>query len=276
MEIAKQLSKELNIAPWQAEAALKLLDEGNTVPFIARYRKEATGSLDDQQLREFNERLTKLRNLEQRREEIKNAIIKLEAMTDDLENKINMATSLSALEDLYMPYKKKKRTRATVAKEKGLEPLATMILNNTKDQKIDDLAKDFINLELEVNSVEDAVLGAKDIIAEVVSENADVRGAIRKFLISFGVIKTSSKSEEKTPYEQYYDYSESIKTIVSHRILAINRGEKEKILKVSLASDFDRVLDITKGFYLKNRLTFEDIIIEAISDSLKRLILPSF
>ena len=275
MEIAKQLSKELNIAPWQAEAALKLLDEGNTVPFIARYRKEATGSLDDQQLREFNERLTKLRNLEQRREEIKNAIIKLEAMTDDLENKINMATSLSALEDLYMPYKKKKRTRATVAKEKGLEPLATMILNNTKDQKIDDLAKDFINLELEVNSVEDAVLGAKDIIAEVVSENADVRGAIRKFLISFGVIKTSSKSEEKTPYEQYYDYSESIKTIVSHRILAINRGEKEKILKVSLASDFDRVLDITKGFYLKNRLTFEDIIIEAISDSLKRLILPS-
>ena len=205
MNIAQQLSTELNIAVWQAEAALKLLEEGNTVPFIARYRKEATGSLDDQTLREFNERLTKIKNLEARREEIINAIVKLEAMTDELNAKIINAKTISELEDLYMPYKKKKRTRATVAKEKGLEPLANIILNESKSKDLTELAKEFINLDLGVETEEDAISGALDIIAEIISENADIRGALRSFLLETGVIKSSSKSEEKTPYEQYYN-----------------------------------------------------------------------
>ena len=191
MLIAKQLSLELNINLWQAEAALKLLDEGNTVPFIARYRKEATGSLDDSQLREFSERLTKIRNLEARREEIKNAIINLEAMTDELNEKISNAKTLSELEDLYLPFKKKKRTRATVAKEKGLEPLADIILTETSAKDLSLIASDFLNEELGVLTKEEAINGALDIIAEIISDNADVRGALRKFIFSSGNIKST-------------------------------------------------------------------------------------
>ena len=276
MNIAKQLATELNINLWQAEAALKLLEEGNTVPFIARYRKEATGSLDDQTLREFNERLTKIKNLEERRKEIINAINKLEAMTDELNEKILNAKTISELEDLYMPYKKKKRTRATVAKEKGLEPLANIILSSTSGENLLLIAKEYISEELGVLCEEEAISGAQDIIAEIVSENADVRGALREFIFKTGTIKTSSKTEEKTPYEQYYDYAEAVKTIVSHRVLAINRGEKEKVLKVDIITDLDREIDIVKDIIIgKKVLSFEDKILEAIADSLKRLILPS-
>ena len=276
MNIAKQLATELNINLWQAEAALKLLEEGNTVPFIARYRKEATGSLDDQTLREFNERLTKIKNLEERRKEIINAINKLEAMTDELNEKILNAKTISELEDLYMPYKKKKRTRATVAKEKGLEPLANIILSSTSGENLLLIAKEYISEELGVLCEEEAISGAQDIIAEIVSENADVRGALREFIFKTGTIKTSSKTEEKTPYEQYYDYAEAVKTIVSHRVLAINRGEKEKVLKVDIITDLDREIDIVKDIIIgKKVLSFEDEILEAITDSLKRLILPS-
>ena len=199
MNIAKQLAEELKINLWQSEAALKLLEEGNTVPFIARYRKEATGSLDDQTLREFNERLTKIKNLEARREEIINAIIKLEAMTDELNEKILNAKTISELEDLYMPYKKKKRTRATIAKEKGLEPLANIILTSTNNEDLYVLAKEYINEELGVLNEDEAISGAQDIIAEIVSENADVRGMLREFIFKTATIKSSSKSEEKTP-----------------------------------------------------------------------------
>lgn len=276
MNIAKQLASELNIAVWQSEAALKLLEEGNTVPFIARYRKEATGSLDDQKLREFNDRLTKIKNLETRREEIINAIVKLEAMTDELNNKILNARTISELEDLYMPYKKKKRTRATVAKEKGLEPLANIILTQRENTSLEGIANEFINLDLGVETVDDAINGALDIIAEIISENSDVRGRLRDFLFKTATIKSTSKSKERTPYEQYYDYNESVKTIASHRVLAINRGEKEKILKISLISDLDREIDIVKDIVLENKsLAFEEKIVIAIIDSLKRLILPS-
>ena len=276
MFIAKQLSFELNINLWQAEAALKLLDEGNTVPFIARYRKEATGSLDDSQLREFSERLTKIRNLEARREEIKNAIINLEAMTDELNEKISNAKTLSELEDLYLPFKKKKRTRATVAKEKGLEPLADIILTETSAKDLSLIASDFLNEELGVLTKEEAINGALDIIAEIISDNADVRGALRKFIFSSGNIKSTGKTSEATPYEIYYDYLEAIKTIASHRVLAINRGEKEKILKVDIISDFEREVEIVKEIFIENKqLTFKDEIVLAITDSLKRLVLPS-
>ena len=276
MNIAKQLAEELKINLWQSEAALKLLEEGNTVPFIARYRKEATGSLDDQTLREFNERLTKIKNLEARREEIINAINKLEAMTDELNEKILNAKTISELEDLYMPYKKKKRTRATIAKEKGLEPLSNIILNSRENEDLYALAKEYINDELGVFSEEEAISGAQDILAELFSENADIRGSLREFIFKTATIKSSSKTEEKTPYKQYYDYSEAVKSIVPHRILAINRGEKEKILKVDIISDLDREIDIVKNIVIgKKALTFENKIIEAITDSLKRLILPS-
>ena len=276
MNIAKQLAEELKINLWQSEAALKLLEEGNTVPFIARYRKEATGSLDDQTLREFNERLTKIKNLEARREEIINAINKLEAMTDELNEKILNAKTISELEDLYMPYKKKKRTRATIAKEKGLEPLSNIILNSRENEDLYALAKEYINDELGVFSEEEAISGAQDILAELFSENADIRGSLREFIFKTATIKSSSKTEEKTPYKQYYDYSEAVKSIVPHRILAINRGEKEKILKVDIISDLDREIDIVKNIVIgKKSLTFENKINEAITDSLKRLILPS-
>ena len=276
MLIAKQLSLELNINLWQAEAALKLLDEGNNVPVIARNRIEPTGSLDDSQLREFSERLTKIRNLEARREEIKNAIINLEAMTDELNEKISNAKTLSELEDLYMPFKKKKRTRATVAKEKGLEPLADIILTETSAKDLSLIASDFLNEELGVLTKEEAINGALDIIAEIISDNADVRGALRKFIFSSGNIKSTGKTSEATPYEIYYDYLEAVKTIASHRVLAINRGEKEKILKVDIISDFEREVEIVKEIFIENKqLTFKDETMLAITDSLKRLVLPS-
>lgn len=276
MDVQKQLAEELNLNLWQVEAAVNLIDSGNTVPFIARYRKEATGSLDDGQLRSLNDRLGSLRNLEKRREEIINAVTELGAMTDELLSAIGAAKTLSALEDLYMPYKKKKRTRATAAKEKGLEPLALEIFAQTSAVPSEKLAEKFIDEEKGVTSVQEAVQGAMDIIAEMISDNAETRGALRRFMQSTAVITSYSDTDQPGTYSNYYDYKEPVKSIAPHRLLAINRGEKEGVLKVSLDTDMDRALSIIMSNITKdkNSLTYNEVA-AAAADSLKRLLYPS-
>ncbi len=276
MDVQKQLAEELNLNLWQVEAAVNLIDSGNTVPFIARYRKEATGSLDDGQLRSLNDRLGSLRNLEKRREEIINAVTELGAMTDELLSAIGAAKTLSALEDLYMPYKKKKRTRATAAKEKGLEPLALEIFAQTSAVPSEKLAEKFIDEEKGVTSVQEAVQGAMDIIAEMISDNAEIRGDLRRFMQSTAVITSYSDTDQPGTYSNYYDYKEPVKSIAPHRLLAINRGEKEGVLKVSLDTDMDRALSIIMSNITKdkNSLTYNEVA-AAAADSLKRLLYPS-
>ena len=276
MDVQKQLAEELNLNLWQVEAAVNLIDSGNTVPFIARYRKEATGSLDDGQLRSLNDRLGSLRNLEKRKEEIINAVTELGAMTDELLSAIGAAKTLSALEDLYMPYKKKKRTRATAAKEKGLEPLALEIFAQTSAVPSEKLAEKFIDEEKGVTSVQEAVQGAMDIIAEMISDNAEIRGDLRRFMQSTAVITSYSDTDQPGTYSNYYDYKEPVKSIAPHRLLAINRGEKEGVLKVSLDTDMDRALSIIMSNITKdkNSLTYNEVA-AAAADSLKRLLYPS-
>lgn len=276
MDVQKQLAEELNLNLWQVEAAVNLIDSGNTIPFIARYRKEATGSLDDGQLRSLNDRLGSLRNLEKRREEIINAVTELGAMTDELLSAIGAAKTLSTLEDLYMPYKKKKRTRATAAKEKGLEPLALEIFAQTSAVPSEKLAEKFIDEEKGVTSVQEAVQGAMDIIAEMISDNAETRGALRRFMQSTAVITSCSDTDQPGTYSNYYDYKEPVKSIAPHRLLAINRGEKEGVLKVSLDTDMDRALSIIMSNITKdkNSLTYNEVA-AAAADSLKRLLYPS-
>ena len=276
MDVQKQLAEELNLNLWQVEAAVNLIDSGNTVPFIARYRKEATGSLDDGQLRSLNDRLGSLRNLEKRREEIINAVTELGMMTDELLSAIGAAKTLSALEDLYMPYKKKKRTRATAAKEKGLEPLALEIFAQTSAVPSEKLAEKFIDEEKGVTSVQEAVQGAMDIIAEMISDNAEIRGDLRRFMQSTAVITSYSDTDQPGTYSNYYDYKEPVKSIAPHRLLAINRGEKEGVLKVSLDTDMDRALSIIMSNITKdkNSLTYNEVA-AAAADSLKRLLYPS-
>ena len=276
MDVQKQLAEELNLNLWQVEAAVNLIDSGNTVPFIARYRKEATGSLDDGQLRSLNDRLGSLRNLEKRREEIIYAVTELGAMTDELLSAIGAAKTLSTLEDLYMPYKKKKRTRATAAKEKGLEPLALEIFAQTSAVPSEKLAEKFIDEEKGVTSVQEAVQGAMDIIAEMISDNAEIRGALRRFMQSTAVITSCSDTDQPGTYSNYYDYKEPVKSIAPHRLLAINRGEKEGVLKVSLDTDMDRALSIIMSNITKdkNSLTYNEVA-AAAADSLKRLLYPS-
>lgn len=276
MDVQKQLAEELNLNLWQVEAAVNLIDSGNTVPFIARYRKEATGSLDDGQLRSLNDRLGSLRNLEKRREEIINAVTELGAMTDELLSAIGAAKTLSTLEDLYMPYKKKKRTRATAAKEKGLEPLALEIFAQTSAVPSEKLAEKFIDEEKGVTSVQEAVQGAMDIIAEMISDNAETRGDLRRFMQSTAVITSYSDTDQPGTYSNYYDYKEPVKSIAPHRLLAINRGEKEGVLKVSLDTDMDRALSIIMSNITKdkNSLTYNEVA-AAAADSLKRLLYPS-
>lgn len=276
MDVQKQLAEELNLNLWQVEAAVNLIDSGNTVPFIARYRKEATGSLDDGQLRSLNDRLGSLRNLEKRREEIINAVTELGVMTDELLSAIGAAKTLSALEDLYMPYKKKKRTRATAAKEKGLEPLALEIFAQTSAVPSEKLAEKFIDEEKGVTSVQEAVQGAMDIIAEMISDNAEIRGDLRRFMQSTAVITSYSDTDQPGTYSNYYDYKEPVKSIAPHRLLAINRGEKEGVLKVSLDTDMDRALSIIMSNITKdkNSLTYNEVA-AAAADSLKRLLYPS-
>ncbi|MFY8227007.1 RNA-binding transcriptional accessory protein Tex [Clostridium perfringens] len=269
------LSKELGISLKQVTSVIEMLDEGNTVPFIARYRKERTGGLTDEVLRKFNERLTYLRNLESRKEDVLRIIEEQEKLTPELKLKIEKATTLTEVEDIYRPFKAKKRTRATMAVEKGLKPLAELILLGEFNGDIVEEANKYINEEKGVKNEEEALQGAMDIISEIISDNADYRKWIRNFVQKDGVIQVKGSSEEQTPYEMYYDYKEPVRTIPSHRILAINRGEKEKILSVKVTCNDERIIDYLNKKVLKVNKITDKYLEESIKDSFKRLIYPS-
>ncbi|MBH1942427.1 RNA-binding transcriptional accessory protein [Mobilitalea sibirica] len=277
MDILKQLKEELNIRREQVEAAVKLIDEGNTIPFIARYRKEATGSLDDEQLRNLNERLQYLRNLEDKKTQVINSIKEQGKMTEELKAQILAATTLVVVEDLYRPYRPKRRTRATIAKEKGLEELATIILTQDADKPVEEYAKEFLSQEKEVNTVEEAITGAMDIIAEDISDEAQYRSYIRDITTKEGKITSVAKDEkQESVYEMYYNFEESIDKLAGHRVLAINRGEKEKVLTVKVLAPEERILR-----YLETKVIVKDnahtngILKATIEDSYKRLIAPA-
>ena len=269
------IAKELNVKQFQVENTIKLIDEGNTIPFIARYRKEATGGLSDEELRNLDERLTYLRNLESRKEEVKNSINNQGKLTDDIINQLENAVTLAEVEDIYRPYKQKKRTRATIALEKGLKPLADIILAGNFNGTVEKQAEAFINEEKAVNSIEDAIAGALDIIAEGISDDAALRKYIRNIVFKEGKIETKGSSEESTPYEMYYDYSEEVFKIPSHRILAINRGEKEKILSVKISVNDEKIISYIESKILKENSITAEYLKVAIKDSYKRLIFPS-
>ena len=269
------LSKELGISLKQVTSVIEMLDEGNTVPFIARYRKERTGGLTDEVLRKFNERLTYLRNLESRKEDVLRIIEEQEKLTPELKLKIEKATTLTEVEDIYRPFKAKKRTRATMAVEKGLKPLAELILSGEFNGDIVEEANKYINEEKGVKNEEEALQGAMDIISEIISDNADYRKWIRNFVQKDGIIQVKGSSEEQTPYEMYYDYKEPVRTIPSHRILAINRGEKEKILSVKVTCNDDKIIDYLNKKVLKGNKITDKYLEESIKDSFKRLIYPS-
>ncbi|WP_338093085.1 Tex family protein [Methanobrevibacter boviskoreani] len=272
--ISKQLSKELNIKPQQSEAVIKLIDDGNTIPFIARYRKEATGSLDDTVLRKFNERLNYLRNLESRKETIIESIKEQGKLTSTLKDSINKALTLVELEDLYLPYKKKRATRASKARDKGLGPLSEIILDQDIKEPVENIAKDFLNDK--VKTIKDAIKGAMDIIAEDIAENAKFRKRIRDDTYKNGDISIKAKDENvESEYEMYYDYDESIYDITPHRILAINRGEKEGILKIKIDTDDDEIKQYIANHTIKPNKYTDEIIEDSIDDSYKRLIKPA-
>ncbi len=249
MDIIATLTSEFDLKPWQVENTVNLIDEGNTIPFIARYRKEAHGSLDDQVLRELNDRLTYLRNLDKRREEILNSIEEQGKLTDELKAKIDAATVLAELEDLYRPYKQKRRTRAMMAKEKGLEPLAMYLWERKiEEATLEEVAAPYVDAEKGVETVEDALQGASDIIAELISDDADVRKALKEAFTESGIISSKAAKEEDSVYAQYYEFAEAVSKVADHRILALNRGEKEGFLKVSVdleKEDALRIIDRT-------------------------------
>ena len=277
MNINEKIAQELNIKTSQVENTIKLIDDGNTIPFIARYRKEVTGNLSDETLREFDERLKYLRNLESRKEEIIRLIDEQGKLTDDLKQAIEKAEILSELEDIYRPYKQKKRTRATIAKEKGLEPLSNIIYLQSDKRDINDIAKEFINPEKGVETIEDALNGAKDIIAETVADNAEYRKKMKKLCNREAIVTIKAANEdEKSPYEMYYNFNETLRTLPSHRILAINRGEKENYLKVKVEKPDEKVIDFIEKDIIKDKNSqFGKLIEESIEDGYKRLIEPS-
>ncbi|HZX21413.1 MAG TPA: Tex family protein [Clostridia bacterium] len=278
MQITKQLMRELGLREIQVQNTIQLIDEGNTIPFIARYRKEVTGGLSDEILRELYDRLIYLRNLETRKEEVIRLIDEQGKLTEELKKEISEATVLQKIEDLYRPFRAKRRTRATVAKEKGLEPLAQIILAGEITQgTVEDLALPFINEELDVNTIEEAIGGAKDIIAEIISDDADHREKIRNININKGTIKSEAiDEEEKTVYRMYYDFSENVNRIANHRVLALNRGEKEKKLKVKLISPDDEIIeDLINQTVTNDKSITNEVLKEATEDSYKRLISPS-
>ncbi len=277
--LLEQVSRELKIKVNQVKSVIALTEEGNTIPFIARYRKEQTGALDEVQIRDILERWNYVLNLEERKSEVLRSIAEQGKLTDELSVKITKATKLQEVEDLYRPYKQKRRTRASVAKEKGLEPLANWMLTFPKAGKVEEEAAKFINEELEVNTWEEAVKGAQDIIAEMVSDDAEARKWIREETLRRGVIVTTVKDEEadeKRVYEMYYEFSEPVAKIVPHRILAINRGEKEGVLKVTVQVDEEKIFNYLRKTFVKNEQSVTaDEVIAAIQDGYKRLIQPS-
>lgn len=274
MDINQILKSEFNLRDSQIENTIKLIDEGNTIPFIARYRKEMTGEMSDVTLRAFHEKLTYLRNLQSRKDDVQRIIQEQGKLNKEIEKSIEQAKTLQEVEDIYAPFKQKKRTRATIAKEKGLEPLAMAILNENINLKIE--IPKYIDEEKEVNSEEDALKGAKDIIAEIVSEDAKLRKYIRELALKEGVINSKSTKDEKSVYDMYYDYSEGVRNMAPHRVLAINRGEKEEFLKVKLEINNDKVVNYIFNTYInKNNKNNEEEIKLSIEDAYKRLIFPS-
>lgn len=274
--ISAYLANLLQLKPSQVNAAIKLLDEGNTIPFIARYRKEATGEMKDEQLRDLADKLTYTRNLIKRQNEIKNSIEEQGKMTPELSFAIDNVEKLQELEDIYLPYKQKKRTRAMIAKEKGLEPLANIILaQQINTEKLKEIAKDYLNEE--IPSIDEAISGALDIIAEIISDNADIRAKLRKHLWQIATLNITRNAEKDSEeaFLMYDNYTEPIRQLPSHRILAINRGENKDILKVKLVSDVEKDLHIISKFIIKANSTLTDIILTAINDAYKRLIFPA-
>jgi uncharacterized protein len=277
MDIIKQLQEEFRLKPFQVENTVKLIDEGNTIPFIARYRKEATASLNDVILRDFYERLNYLRNLIEKKEQVTRIIEEQGKLTEELVKQIEKVETITELEDIYRPFRPKRRTRATIAKEKGLEHFAQILWEQSSSLSPKEIAKDYINSEKEVNTIEDAVQGAMDILAEWISDDANYRKYIRQETFSKGVLITKAKDESiESVYEMYYDYTEAIKSIPGHRILAINRGEKEKALSVKVEAPTERILlFLEKQVIKKDKNTFSEIIKTVIEDSYKRLIAPA-
>lgn len=277
MDIIKKLSDELGIKLSQVEATIKLIDEGNTIPFIARYRKEVTGALNDEILRNLDERLKYLRNLEERKQTVIASINEQGKLTDELKKSIEEAETLVLVEDLYRPYRQKRRTRAIIAKEKGLEPLANIITLQMTKKSLEEEARIFINSEKEVNSEKEAIEGAKDIIAEGISDEASYRTYIRKLTFAEGTICSMAKDEKaETVYEMYYDYEEKLNKIVGHRILAVNRGENEKVLSVKIVAPEERILNyLQKKIITRDNENTNTALKEAIEDSYKRLIAPA-
>ncbi|MDU4861952.1 MAG: Tex family protein [Terrisporobacter othiniensis] len=275
MNINEILKSEFNLRDEQINNVIKLIDEGNTIPFIARYRKEMTGEMSDVILRQFNDRLTYLRNLQSRKEDVKRIIEEQGKLTEEIVKSLLKANTLQEVEDIYAPFKQKKRTRATIAKEKGLEDLALLILEKSIVD-INSEAEKFIDEEKKVLSVEDALKGANDIIAEIISDNAQIRKHMRENALKYGVILTKNTKDEKSVYDMYYDFSERVGNMASHRVLAINRGEKEEFLKVKLEIDNDRILKYIENQYInKNNFKNKEILVAAIEDAYKRLIFPS-
>ena len=277
MDILKKIAQELDIKLWQVEATVKLIDEGNTIPFIARYRKEAHGSLNDEQLRNLHERLVYLRNLEEKKAQVLASIEEQGKLTDELKEKITKAETQVVVDDLYRPYRPKRRTRATIAKEKGLDGLAAYILEQECSTPVEDEAEKYISEEKEVENAKDAINGAKDIIAEEISDNAEYRMYIRKLTFEEGKLLSSAKDEKaQSVYEMYYDYQEEINKVAGHRVLALNRGEKEKFLVVKMEAPEERILQyLKKNVVTKENEYTEPLLAEALEDSYKRLIAPA-
>ena len=278
MDIIQKLSEELNIRASQVEAAVKLLDEGNTVPFIARYRKEVTGSLDDDALRALLDRLNYLRSLEKRKEEVRASITEQGKMTDEISDALDAAQILAEVEDIYRPYKQKRKTRASVARERGLEPLSQLIFEQRDEYErpIIDIAADYIDEEKGVATAQDALGGAKDIIAEDISDNADYRREIRALTYEYGFLSSKKAKDEDSVYSMYYDYSEKISAVPPHRVLAINRGENEEFLKAMIEVPTDIILNYLLGEVVTNpKSPAVPYVISAMTDSYDRLIAPS-
>ena len=277
MDIIKKIASELEVQAWQVEAAVKLIDEGNTIPFIARYRKEATGTLDDEQLRKLHERLVYLRNLEEKKQQVLASIEDQGKLTEELKKKILEAQTQVLVEDLYRPYRPKRRTRATIAKEKGLEGLANIILLQMTKKPLEEEAKAYLNEEKEVCTVQDAINGAKDIIAESISDEAAYRTRIREMTEKEGVLTAEAKDEKaESVYEMYYHFQEPVSKLAGHRVLALNRGEKEKFLNVKLEAPEERILRyLEKQIIKKENPNTTDILKEVAEDSYRRLIAPA-
>ena len=277
MDINQKITEELGVKKWQVDAAVRLIDEGNTIPFIARYRKEATGTLDDEQLRKLYERLNYLRGLEEKKEQVLSSIEEQGKLTPELKQQILAAETLVVVEDLYRPYRPKRRTRATIAKEKGLEPLAAAITWQKMAEPVEEAAKQYVSEEKGVATVEEAIAGARDIIAEFISDKANYRSFIRNVTMKKGTLVSQAKDpDQESVYEMYYDFEEPVSRLAGHRILAVNRGEKEKILTVKIQAPEEEIRSYLEHQVIRpgNPHT-EPVLKEAVADSYKRLIAPA-